>query len=219
MKRILRLSLTAVLGFFIALAIVRVSGCTPDSGMFQKTSRPSGYVPARTSVVDEQFNFHLATPFLWRSAQPSEGSLLRMKEHGLRTVINLRREDESNHLWEKALAEKIGLRYYYYPMDAETDHDLEQVEEVLSVINDPENQPVLIHCHGGKDRTGLIAAIYKIEHTDQDFDEIYREMLMFGYHQEWFPAVLRSIRRWCETHGRQDIAEKIALDGSSVKAS
>jgi len=224
MGRIFRLSFTAVLGFFIALGIVRISGCTPDPAFLPKTSAQAtpaqgSYYPSKVSVVDEQFNFHLTTPFLWRSAQPSEEAFGRMKRHGLRTVINLRREDGPTYLWEKTLVEKMGLRYFHFPMEAGTDHDLGQVEEILSVINDPANQPVLIHCAGGKDRTGLVAAIYKIEYTDQSFDDIHREMLMFGYHQDLYPAVLRSIRRWCETHGHQKIAEKISQDGSAVTRS
>jgi protein tyrosine/serine phosphatase len=215
MKRIFRLSLTAILGFFIALAIVRISGCTPDPILSQTASVSGGYVPAETSVVDSQFNFHTATPLLWRSAQPSEEALVRMKKHGLKTVINLRR-DESNDSWEKAVAEKIGLGYYYFPMEAQDEHDLEKIDQILAVIQDPANQPALIHCAGGKDRTGLIAAIYKIQYTDQKFEDVHKEMLMLGYHQDRYPAVLRTIRRWCEAHKRPDIAEKISPDGRTV---
>ena len=215
MKRILRLSLTAVLGFFIALAIVRISGCTPDPILPRTASISGGYIPAETSVVDSQFNFHIATPFLWRSAQPSEEALVRMKKHGLKTVINLRR-DEPNDSWEKAVAERIGLGYYYFPMEAHDEHDLGQIEQILAVIQDPANQPALIHCAGGKDRTGLIAAIYKIQYSGQDVEDVYKEMLMFGYHQDRYPAVLRTIRRWCETHNRPDVVAKISQDGRTV---
>ncbi len=219
MQRTLRLSLTAVLGFFVAVAVLKIGGCTPEAVPLKRAGYdPNAYTPAKTSVVDEQFNFHAVTPFLWRSGQPSEESFLRMKQHGLKTVINLRHEEQNNP-WEKELAEKMGLQYYYFPMDAGKDHDLGQITEILEVIKDPANQPVLIHCHGGKDRTGLVTAIYKIEYTDQDFNDIYKEMLMFGYHQERYPAVLRSIKRWCEGHGHPEIAEKISPDGRSVSAS
>lgn len=215
MKRIIRLSLTAVFGFFMVLAIARVSGCISDTVLSNKVSGSNDYAPAGTSIVDTQFNFHVVTPSLWRSAQPNERSLLRMKKEGLRTIVNLRRS-EQNDRWEKAIAGKVGLQYYYFPMDPGKDHDLGEIERILAVIRDPENQPVLVHCFGGKDRTGLVTAIYKIEYTDQEFDDIHREMLMLGYHQDGYPSVLRTIRRWCEAHGRQKIAEKISQDGTSV---
>jgi protein tyrosine phosphatase (PTP) superfamily phosphohydrolase (DUF442 family) len=175
----------------------------------------NGYTPPDTSIVDEQFNFHFVTPFLWRSAQPSEKSIQRMKDHGLKALINLKR-DEQNHAWERSVAEKMGLQYYYFPMDAEGDHDLDQIAEILDVIKDPANHPVLIHCHGGKDRTGLVSSIFKIEYTEEDFNDIYKEMLVFGYHQERFPSVLKTIRRWCEIHHRSEIADKIAPDGHGL---
>jgi len=212
-------AILAVLTIFLILILTgRIFNPQNEPLVFEQS--PSSfaskdYAPPETSIVDEQFNFHFVTPFLWRSAQPSEKSLQRMRDHGLKTLINLKR-DETNHAWERSAAERIGLQYYYFPMDAEGDHDLEQIAEILRVIKDPANHPVLIHCHGGKDRTGLISSIFKIEYTEEDFNDIYKEMLVFGYHQERFPSVLKTIRRWCEIRHRSEIANKIAPDGHGL---
>lgn len=37
-----------------------------------------------------------------------------------------------------------------------------QINEVLKLISDPDNLPMLIHCTGGKDRTGVISAVIQL---------------------------------------------------------
>ena len=44
-------------------------------------------------------------------------------------------------------------------MTAMLDHAANQIVTVLGAILDAPPGPVLIHCHAGKDRTGLIAAL------------------------------------------------------------
>ena len=39
----------------------------------------------------------------------------------------------------------------------------EQVREFFTVVLDPARQPVFFHCAHGKDRTGTMAALYRIE--------------------------------------------------------
>ncbi|HOW59216.1 MAG TPA: tyrosine-protein phosphatase [Candidatus Omnitrophota bacterium] len=217
-KSFFRILLGSLVGFFLmvgVLSVLKTSMVVRPHGLSQSIARFPKDKASTTSVVAKQHNFHLVSPGIWRSAQPNEESLRRMKVHGLKTVVNLR-EDEEKQGVEKKLAQKLGLRYYYFPMDAREDQDLGLIDQILDVVSNPSEQPVLIHCAAGKDRTGLIAAIYKIKYTDEKFEDIYREMLMLGYHQEWLPAVLRTVRRWCEANGRADIASQISPDGSQV---
>ncbi|HVR82856.1 MAG TPA: tyrosine-protein phosphatase, partial [Planctomycetota bacterium] len=46
----------------------------------------------------------------------------------------------------------------------------------------PEKQPVYIHCAFGKDRTGTMAAIYRLEIDHWTAEEAMQEMEAFGYH-------------------------------------
>jgi hypothetical protein len=47
---------------------------------------------------------------------------------------------------------------------------------------DPAAQPVFFHCRHGKDRTGTMAALYRIEVDGWTNEEAIEEMLAFGYH-------------------------------------
>jgi protein tyrosine phosphatase (PTP) superfamily phosphohydrolase (DUF442 family) len=217
-KSFLRIAGGISVGFFLLLFlffILKSSGFLQHTCFSQYISLVTEDKASAGAVDVEQNNFHVVKPGIWRSAQPSEDSLKRMKMNGLKTIVNLR-ADDSNNVKEKKIAEKLGLQYYYFPMKAEQDQDLNLIDRILAVIERPAEQPLLVHCIGGRDRTGMIIAIYKIEHTDQKFEDIYKEMLMFGYNQKGLPAVMRTIRHWCEVHGRPDIVSKIRPDGSGV---
>ncbi len=151
--------------------------------------RPSG------SVTAIQKNFHIVSPGFWRSAQPSSRSIHRMKKYGLKTIVNLRQSKRTDRK-ERNLARELGLNYYHFPLDARREQDPEILQQILNVVEDPARQPVLVHCAQGKDRTGLLAALYKLRNTDLPVEEIRREMLMYGYDEEEFPKLLEVLKKW-----------------------
>ena len=81
------------------------------------------YIPEKTSVVDKQFNFHVVAPGFWRSGQPNHESIVRMKDHGLKTLINFR-GDETTNMWEKNLCDSLGIIYYNFHIDYYVDRDM-----------------------------------------------------------------------------------------------
>jgi protein tyrosine/serine phosphatase len=153
------------------------------------------YIPPATSVVDKQFNFHFVDDGVWRSSQPSAESIARMKMHGLKTVVNLR-SDSSNNVWETRIVDSLGLQYVNFPMDGKAKQDTNYLIEVLSFVKDEQNQPLLLHCLGGKDRTGIISALYKLEKYNTPIDILKREMIMFGHDAEEMPALLNVVANW-----------------------
>ena len=184
----------------VAFAIVRFVSIEEGQAKAVSQAVPQSFFGKgpQTSVVHSQFNFHVVAPGIWRSGQPNQESLLRMKQYGLKTVINLRNEDGPMQLWEKALAEKLSLKYCHFPMDAWRRQNKETLKEILRIISDPTNQPVLVHCHAGKDRTGLVIALYKLQFSGARFDDVYKEMLMYGYDEENFPEIIETVRSWKE---------------------
>ena len=156
-----------------------------------------------SSVVHKQFNFHIVDSGIWRSSKPNKESLLRMRQYGLKTIINLRRS-RSFHNWEKQYADNLGVNYYNFPMSPRIHQDYNELKDILNIIRDPSNQPVLIHCREGKDRTGLIVALYKLQLTKATFDEVHREMLMYGYDEEKYPKIIETVRLWYQMNNGED---------------
>ncbi len=56
-----------------------------------------------------------------------------------------------------------------------------QVRQFLSVVGDSSRYPIFIHCHAGKDRTGAMSAIYRMEVCGWTADEAVEEMKAFGF--------------------------------------
>lgn len=108
-------------------------------------------------------NFHQVNSQLYRGAQPKPGGLPRLKALGIKTIVNLRGEDNQTRA-EGDEAGKLGLRYYSISLPGFSRPKDEEVQRVLDIINAPENQPVFVHCRHGEDRTGTIIACYRITH-------------------------------------------------------
>jgi len=134
-------------------------------------------------------NFHKVGEGFYRGAQPLDGGLKRLSELGIKTVINLRGTDELTGTQQKE-AESAGLRYFNVPMPGLSAPSDEQVAQVMAIVNDPQNQPVFIHCKRGADRTGTISAIYRISHDDWTADRAIAEARRYG--MSWAEFGMRS---------------------------
>ena len=52
---------------------------------------------------------------------------------------------------------------------------------ILDVLDDPENYPILIHCKAGLHRTGLLTAIYRMKMQGWSKAEAVRELKANGF--------------------------------------
>lgn len=133
---------------------------------------------------------------IYRGAQPKPEGYATLKAMGVRTVINLR----TRHGERKAV-EAAGMRYVEVPMSFWRRVDPAVVRKALSVMTDPANQPEFLHCLAGKDRVGVVAAVYRMEIDGWSVTEAEAEMEAFGFHEIW--AQLKEfVHRYPEYRGR-----------------
>ncbi|HEY3137297.1 MAG TPA: tyrosine-protein phosphatase [Blastocatellia bacterium] len=124
-------------------------------------------------------NFHKVSDALYRGAQPLGGGVKKLAGLGIKTIINLRGEDDLARQ-EKKDAEAAGLHYFSVSMAGLSAPSDEQIARVMAIIDKPENQPVFIHCKRGSDRTGTIAAVYRISHDGWNPDRALAEAKTYG---------------------------------------
>ena len=130
-------------------------------------------------LFDALPNFHKVNEQLYRGGQPKAGGLQKLKELGVKTVVNLRGEDDQSRAEAKE-ASSLGLKYYGISLPGFSKPTDEEVQQVLDIINATENQPVFVHCHHGKDRTGTIIACYRISHDGWSANQAKNEARRYG---------------------------------------
>jgi len=126
-------------------------------------------------------NFAQIDEGFYRGAQPDAAGFAALRELGVRTVVNLR----SKHSDVK-LAVPAGLQVVEIPMHAVIDSDPptdDDVRAFFDVALDPDRRPVFVHCAVGKDRTGAMCALYRVEVQRWSPQKAFEEMQAFGFHE------------------------------------
>jgi protein tyrosine phosphatase (PTP) superfamily phosphohydrolase (DUF442 family) len=119
-------------------------------------------------------------PGLARGGEPDEEGLRYLKGRGYKTILSFLADPS-----ESAFVVESGMKYIHIPMRSgpfscqpPTDH---QVREFLAAAEDTTLYPMFIHCHAGKDRTGAMTAIYRMEACGWTTNEAVEEMKAFGF--------------------------------------
>lgn len=97
-----------------------------------------------------------------------------LKSHKIKSVIDLRDGEEQTELnpetkkqvgaEENAISKISGVKYFNLPTDQIPQDST--VQKFLKIMDNPENYPVLIHCHHGVGRSRLFSSIYRIEYEN-----------------------------------------------------
>jgi len=121
-------------------------------------------------------NFHKVNENIYRGGEPKDQKAwLYLKNLGIKTVINLTNSPCQKFLDEMGLkCVNIPLSIYKFPED-------EKIIKFLDTVTSQKNLPVFIYCKSGRDRTGLMVAIYRIIVEGKSIKEAYKEMLKFGF--------------------------------------
>ncbi|HSB11436.1 MAG TPA: tyrosine-protein phosphatase [Blastocatellia bacterium] len=150
-------------------AIALVVSLTVAVAAENKANKPPGIAIKNFGCVNETY---------YRGAQPEGKDYLALASLGIKTVIDLEREGEAN---EQSMVESNGMKFFRLPMDTTSRPDVETVDRFLGLVNDPANQPVFVHCHGGRHRTGVMTAIYRLTHDRWTPEQAYGEMKQYEF--------------------------------------
>lgn len=142
-------------------------------------NRPNRW--ARSIEVKGVPNLFKVSDSLYRSAQPTAEGMRNLKELGIVTVVNLR----SFHS-DRDEIDNTGLAYEHIYMKA-WHPERKEVVRFLQIVTDPKRAPVLVHCQHGSDRTGTMAALYRVAVQGWSKEDAIREMTKggFGFNEIW----------------------------------
>ncbi len=140
----------------------------------------SAATPASTAEVGRIHidNFGKVDDEYYRGSQPEHGDYQALAKLGVKTVIDLQ-SDGSRH--EKDMVEQAGMTFHRIPLTTTERPSEAAVKQFLSLVNDPANQPVYVHCAGGQHRTGVMTAIYRMTKYGWSEDKAYDEMRQYKF--------------------------------------
>ena len=177
MKKLKMFALVVVgLTFFASAA---VGAAEEQATRVDTTARPEKWAVPMTCAGAP--NLHKVSDRLYRSAQPTAEGMTNLVALGIKTVVNLR----DNHSDSDEIG---GLPLKARRIEIFTGNMKDKyVTDFLSVVDDTNAVPVLVHCQHGADRTGTMCAMYRILRDGWAVDDAIDEMKNggFGYHSVW----------------------------------
>ncbi|MDR2875922.1 MAG: dual specificity protein phosphatase family protein [Methylobacillus sp.] len=169
---------------FILIAALIVYGALPAHADEAIAERPVEWAQSVPGIG----NLHRITPSLYRSEQFTKADVARLQTLGIKKVISFR----AFHSDEEMLADS-GIALQRIPFNT-WDIDDKDVVAALKVLRDVDRDgPILIHCQHGADRTGLIAAMYRIVYQGWSKEQALDELQNGGY---GFHTIWRNIPRY-----------------------
>jgi protein tyrosine/serine phosphatase len=125
-------------------------------------------------------NFAKVNDRYYRGGQPMGDQYAALAALGVKTIINLTNDDDGQDD-EKASAEEHGMRYVHIPMTTRTPPTEDEIALFMSIAGDPKDGAVYVHCVGGRHRTGVMTAIYRMTKDGLTGEQAFREMKQHKY--------------------------------------
>lgn len=177
----------AVSGRTIAciLAAVLTKGCaTASTTVDPEVLAAMGPVEALSVLESESgpARFAMVSSRIYRGGQPTADHLALLRAVGVTRVIDLRRESLGARRVERSVARALGLELVAFPFYGLFGADPLFLDELLGELTRDDGGAVYVHCDNGRDRTGLVVALYRVVAEGWDPDRAWHtEVLAPGH--------------------------------------
>lgn len=145
------------------------------AGLTIATTLVAAPVQAAAVQID---NFGKVNERYFRGAQPRGDDFKALSALGVKLIIDLASEGDAS---EEANSRAAGMSFVRIPMSTHQAPSPAVIAKFLALVNDPANQPVYVHCIGGKHRTGVMTAIYRMTMDGWNASRAYDEMKRFKF--------------------------------------
>ena len=123
-------------------------------------------------------NFGQMDDRFFRGARPKDEDYQALAALGVKTIIDL---TDNSIEYEKPAVEAAGLRYVNIPMVDKSAPSMDQINEFLKVVDDPQTGKFFVHCAGGRHRTGVVGAVYRFRHDNWNLEQALAEMDQYEF--------------------------------------
>ena len=187
-------------------------------------------VPAWTEIVRPNLfpkRFAVVTEGkVYRSGELTPGALEHVvKENQIKTIVDLGafRDDPVGEERERKTAAALGVMRYQMFLYGDASGNPNYYLQALRIMNDPAQQPVLVHCGAGTHRTGCAVAMYRTAVEGMSREKALQEAMRFKYDPSkhakftemfnlWEPKVGAALKSGTkELSGADPIAEPVPV--------
>jgi protein tyrosine/serine phosphatase len=159
----------------VALAAALICATALTTSALSDDMRASGY------AVDIE-NFGKVNDHFYRGSQPKGRNYEQLAALGVKTIVDLREDADRE---ARTNAEHAGLSYINLPMKEKSYPQADTASRFLATVNNQANWPVYVHCAGGRHRTGVMTAVYRMAVDSWNIDQAYKEMKQFDFYTSW----------------------------------
>ena len=124
-------------------------------------------------------NFGQMDERFFRGAQPHESDYPGLAALGIKTIIDLTDKPTS---YEKRSAEAAGIHYVSIPMSDTRKPNADQIGQFMKLVSEPSTGKFFVHCVGGRHRTGVMGAVYRMNLYGWSYDQAYSEMKQYDFY-------------------------------------
>jgi protein-tyrosine phosphatase len=157
----------------------------------QAVSTPIGRNPQWATLVDKSLNLYRVSPTLYRGAQFTQSQLAELEKLGILSSVDLRYFHSDNEELHGSHIQSVRVRTNTWNIG-----DRAVIAALAAIRRGEKYGPVLIHCHHGSDRTGLVIAMYRIVYQNWTKDAAIDELRNggYGYSPIWenIPAYIKN---------------------------
>jgi len=115
---------------------------------------------------------------VFSGGQPTQAEFSKLRDNGIKTVINLRLPSETD--WdEQTLLSDLGINYINLPIDGAAGISEENARALMSLIDKNDDEPLIVHCGSGN-RVGALIAIAESKINQSDIETSIKEGKRWG---------------------------------------
>jgi undecaprenyl-diphosphatase len=135
--------------------------------------------------MEEQGNFHpITSGEAYRSAQLDRDELeYYIKEYQIKSILNLRGQHPgaSWYLEELSVSAEQNVKHYDVGLSDSQEPAGEAVQKLIEIFRSAP-RPILIHCKAGADRSGVVAAMWKVIVDQEPKSEAVKQLsILYGH--------------------------------------
>ena len=137
---------------------------------------------------------------VWTGGQPTMEHLSKLKDGGIKVILNLRPHSEHNGGREEAKAKELGLKYFNIPI-VFREPQAEDADDFLKITDEQlKNGPVFIHCAAAI-RVGGFWMIRRVLRDGWEFDKALEEANKIGLRNQ--PTLIEFAKGYIEKNKKK----------------